>query len=166
MSHLITRRRVLSLGAAALLGAALPAQAASALTGVSYPDLSGRSHVLDGAWRGKVVVVNFWATWCAPCREEMPLLNQFADRYGAAPLAVVGVAIDDKTAVRNFVRQFNIRYPVLLGDGSALNVMRAAGNQLGALPFTLVLDKRGEIVGRLTGKLTEAQLDGAVRAHL
>ena len=96
----------------------------------------------------------------------MPLLNQFADRYGAAPLAVVGVAIDDKVAVRNFVQQFNIRYPVLLGDSSALNVMRAAGNQVGVLPCTLVLDKRGEIVARLTGKLSEAQLDAAVRAHL
>lgn len=94
------------------------------------------------------------------------MLNQYADRYGAAPLAVVGVAIDDKIAVRNFVQQFNIRYPVLLGDSNALNVMRAAGNQVGVLPFTLILDKRGEIVARLTGKLSEAQLDAAVRAHL
>ncbi len=162
---LFTRRHALALAAASVCSLALPAHAAP-LDGVFYPDLAGKSHGLTGAWRGKVVVLNFWATWCAPCREEMPMLNQYADRYGAAPLAVVGVAIDDKVAVRNFVQQFNIRYPVLLGDSSALNVMRAAGNQVGVLPFTLVLDKRGEIVARLTGKLSEAQLDAAVRAHL
>lgn len=162
---LFTRRHALALAAASVCSLALPAHAAP-LDGVFYPDLAGKSQGLTGAWRGKVVVLNFWATWCAPCREEMPMLNQYADRYGAAPLAVVGVAIDDKVAVRNFVQQFNIRYPVLLGDSSALNVMRAAGNQVGGLPFTLVLDKRGEIVARLTGKLSEAQLDAAVRAHL
>ena len=143
----------------------LPARAAP-LDGVFTLTWPANRKGLTGAWRGKVVVLNFWATWCAPCREEMPMLNQYADRYGAAPLAVVGAAIDDKVAVRNFVQQFNIRYPVLLGDSSALNVMRAAGNQVGVLPFTLVLDKRGEIVARLTGKLSEAQLDAAVRAHL
>ena len=116
---LFTRRHALALAAASVCSLALPARAAP-LDGVFYPDLAGKSQGLTGAWRGKVVVLNFWATWCAPCREEMPMLNQYADRYGAAPLAVVGVAIDDKTAVRNFVRQFNIRYPVLLGDGVAL----------------------------------------------
>ena len=76
------------------------------------------------------------------------------------------MAIDDKVAVRNFVQQFNIRYPVLLADSGALNLMRAAGNQLGGLPFTLILDKSGNIVARLSGKVSEAQLDAAVRAHL
>ena len=101
MSYTINRRRLLALGSAMLLMLASPAQAASALDGVSYPDMSGKPRALSKAWSGKVVVMNFWATWCAPCREEMPLLNQYADRYGAAPLAVVGVAIDDKVAVRN-----------------------------------------------------------------
>lgn len=160
-----TRRRALALAAASLCCAALPARAAP-LDGVFYPDLSGKSQGLAGSWRGKVVVLNFWATWCVPCREEMPMLNQYADRYGAAPLAVVGVAIDDKVSVRNFVQQFNIRYPILLGDGNVLEVMRAAGNQVGALPFTLVLNKRGEITARLTGKLNEGQLDAAVRPLL
>ena len=166
MSYTINRRHLLALGGAMLLTLAGAAQAASVLDGVSYPDMSGKPRALSKAWSGKVVVMNFWATWCAPCREEMPMLNQYADRYGAAPLAVVGVAIDEKVAVRNFVQQFNIRYPVLLADSGALNLMRAAGNQLGGLPFTLILDKNGNIVARLSGKISEAQLDTAVRAHL
>ena len=98
---LFTRRHALALAAASLVQPCSAGARRARWMGCFIPTLAGKSQGLTGAWRGKVVVLNFWATWCAPCREEMPMLNQYADRYGAAPLAVVGVAIDDKVAVRN-----------------------------------------------------------------
>ena len=151
---------------ALLLGTA-PAlsQAAPPFDGISYADLQGKPHGFE-AWRGRVVVVNFWATWCAPCREEMPMLNTFSQKWGPHGVTVVGVAIDDKVSVRNFVNQFGITYPVLIGDQSAMNLLRAAGNKVGALPFTAVLDRSGRQVASLTGRLNEAQLEAAVRPRL
>ena len=144
--------------------AAPPPSAPFSLENLRYPDLNGQPRQL-AQWRGKVVVLNFWATWCAPCREEMPMLNRYADRYGGA-VAVVGVALDNPVAVRNFVREFGIRYPILLGDAETSQWMRAAGNTQGGLPFTVVLDPAGQPVARLLGRLTEAQLDAAVRGRL
>lgn len=129
--------------------AAPPPSAPFNLENLRYPDLNGQPRQL-AQWRGKVVVLNFWATWCNPCREEMPMLNRYADRYGGA-VAVVGVALDNPVAVRNFVREFGIRYPILLGDAETSQWMRAAGNTQGGLPFTVVLDPAGQPVARAAG---------------
>ncbi len=151
---------------AALIALASPlAHAVPSFDSVRYIDLKDRPRAF-AEWSGKVVVVNFWASWCAPCREEMPMLNLLSQKWGPHGVEVVGVAIENKVSVKNFVQQFAITYPVLVGDSGALDLMRAAGNKAGALPFTVVLDKTGRQVARLTGKLTEQQVMDAVRPHM
>lgn len=157
---------------AALIALASPlAHAVPAFDNVRYLDLKDKPHAF-AEWTGKVVVVNFWATWCAPCREEMPMLNLMSQKWGPRGVEVVGVAIENravnenKISVNNFVQQFSITYPILMGDTYTLDLMRRAGNKAGALPFTVVLDKNGRQVARLTGRLTEQQLMDAVRPYM
>jgi thiol-disulfide isomerase/thioredoxin len=129
------------------------------------PDLAGRVQDLD-QWRGKVLVVNFWATWCAPCREEIPILVGLQEKYGARGLQFVGIAIDQRDKVEVFAREFKINYAVLLGGLETIDVSRQIGNRLGALPFTVVLDRGGRIVSRELGKVKEAQLERLVASLL
>ena len=115
------------------------------------------------ATREGLSLIDFWATWCAPCREEMPMLNTYAQKWGPHGVSVVGIALDQAVEVKNFVQMFSITYPVLLGGNqAAMDLMRANGNPVGALPFTLVLDRQGRPVARITGRLTEEQLDAVV----
>ena len=99
----------------------------------SLPDLDGRARGPD-EWDGKVLVVNFWATWCAPCREEIPLLIDLGRR--SPGVQVVGIAVDTVPPVQAFVKEIGIDYPVLL-DGLEGRTMRRYGNRIGAIPFTV-----------------------------
>lgn len=109
------------------------------------------------AQRGKVVVVNFWGTWCPPCREEIPDLVSLQSEFGDEGLQVVGIALERSAGVkdvRRFAERQNINYPVGLGDGS---ITRKYGGVRG-VPTTIVIDAEGQIRGRLTGQVTEKML--------
>jgi len=146
------RSRV-AIGAAALLalgagiGLALfdraPADA-SALLALTLPDPSGRPQPLS-QWQGKVLVVNFWATWCGPCREEMPDLVRAQKEYGAKGLQIVGIAADDADKVQQFAKEIELNYPALIGGYAAIDLSKDLGNSLVALPFTLVVDRHGRV---------------------
>lgn len=122
------------------------------------PDLAGKAHRLE-EWRGKVVVLNFWATWCPPCREEIPLFIELQKRHGAQGLQFVGIAIDDAAAVAAYQREIGINYPSLLGGDSGLSLMSAYGNTAGGLPFTVILDRNGRITARKIGAYRRTQLE-------
>jgi len=113
-----------------------------------------------------VILVNFWATWCAPCREEMPLLSEVRDRYASSGLEVVGIAIDTASKVREFLRSTPVSYPVLLADADGLDLMRALGNTAGGLPFTLLIDRKGEVTWYKLGLLKKEELEAKVRGAL
>lgn len=113
-------------------------------------------------WRGRVLVVNFWATWCAPCREEIPLFVQMQKRYEARGLQFVGIAIDRPEPVSAFQREFEMNYPVLLGGVETMELMRSTGNRAGVLPYTVVIDRSGRIAGHKIGGLKEGQLKAMV----
>jgi peroxiredoxin len=149
---LSVRSRVLFGAAAALalaagIGVALfdrePADA-TALLALSLPDQAGQSQPM-AQWRGKVLVVNFWATWCAPCREEMPEFVRAQKEYGPKGLQVVGIAIDSADKVQQFAKDLDLNYPALVGGYGAMDLSKGLGNDLVALPFTLVLDRRGKV---------------------
>lgn len=123
------------------------------------PDLKGGAQPL-AQWRGQVLVVNFWATWCAPCREEIPGFVRLQKRYGARGLTFVGIAIDQPDKVAGFAREFQINYPLLVGGMETLELLREVGNRAGVLPYTLVIDRRGNLVSREPGGLKEAKLEG------
>src|SRR5690242_2987485 len=130
----------------------------TAVLNVALPDAEGRQQRLD-QWRGKVLVVNFWATWCAPCREEMPHFIAAQTRDGAKGLQFVGIAVDQVDKVREFADEIQLNYPALIGGLGAIELSKALGNDLAALPFTIILDRRGSVVHTQLGPLKPAQLD-------
>lgn len=124
----------------------------------SLDDLSGRSTSI-AAWSGKSLVINFWATWCAPCRREIPLLKTVAADWAGRNLTVVGIAVDQADKVRAFSGQFKIDYPVLVGEQDALEAAAKFGMDSPVLPFTVFTDRRGEIVALFVGELHRPQAD-------
>src|ERR1700676_2369882 len=109
---------------------------ASALFSLSLPDTSGRQQSL-AQWRGKVVVVNFWATWGAPCREEMPEFVKIQRELGPKGLQFVGIAIDQAEKVEQFASELDLNYPALIGGYAVVELSKTLGNPLSALPFTM-----------------------------
>lgn len=143
-----------------------PDQTASqALFALALPDLQGQSRRLE-QWRGKVLVVNFWATWCAPCREEIPIFVGLQDRYAANGLQFVGISIDEVDKTREFATTFKMNYPVLIGTFDTVEVSRQAGNKRRVLPYTVILNRNGEIVAAELGGVSEEKLEALVKPLL
>lgn len=138
------------------------ADVAGELMGARLPDLDGGTQSL-ARWRGRVLVVNLWATWCTPCREEIPVFVKLQGKHGARGLQFVGIAIDQREKVERFARDYAMNYPVLLGGMDMVELSRRAGNRLGALPFTIVLDRAGEIASVQAGVMKEAKLEGMLQ---
>jgi thiol-disulfide isomerase/thioredoxin len=122
-----------------------------------FSDLSGKSQLIS-QWRGKVLVVNYWATWCAPCREEIPALLKVKRMYASNGVQFIGIALDDVPKVRDYAEEMRIDYALLIGGMEALAVSRDLGNRGGVLPFTVVLDRAGKVVFVHAGALTETLL--------
>lgn len=109
-------------------------------------------------WQGKVLVVNFWATWCAPCRKEIPEFVKMQGALESRGLQFVGIAIDDMAQVRSAAKQLGINYPILVGEIDAAELGRMLGNEVGALPYTVVMDRGGRVVKTILGATNEANL--------
>jgi thiol-disulfide isomerase/thioredoxin len=129
-----------------------------ALRSASLVDLGGRQRRLN-EWQDRILVCNFWATWCAPCLEEIPLLIAARAKYAAAGVEIVGIAVDNAAKVRDFTASFKISYPVLLGETEGVDLMRKLGNSSGGLPYTVVTDRQGSLVHRKLGAFKQADLD-------
>ena len=137
----------------------------SQVWGAALPDLSNDTQAIK-QWQGKVLILNFWAPWCPPCRAEIPGFVRLQDKFGAEGLQFVGIALDEHDKVQNFADETAINYPILLGDLAAVNLSRAAGNRLGGLPYTLVLNRRGSPVATLIGGVDEARIEGIIKPLL
>jgi len=131
----------------------------------SLPDLAQTDQPLK-QWLGKVVVVNFWAPWCPPCRKEIPGFIRLQGRLGAQGLQIVGVALDEADKVQAYVDEAGMDYPILLGGMKAVELGQAAGNRLGGLPYTVVFDRRGNPVATQVGEVAEDRLEGIVKPLL
>lgn len=127
------------------------------LLALSLPDAAGKEQPV-GQWKGKVLIVNFWATWCEPCRDEMPRFMTLQNQYGGQGLQFVGIAIDQADKVQQFASEIHLNYPTLIGGYGAIQLSKTFGNQLGALPFTIVVDRAGHVVHTQLGPLKDAQL--------
>lgn len=160
------------LGAAAGLGwqrlggdSVLDASASGAENRVpqfTYPDMEGRERRAD-EWANKVLVLNFWASWCPPCREETPAFVQLQEEYGPRGVQFVGIAIDDPAPVQDFIDSYGVNYPILLGDIDAVAVSKRLGNRFEGLPFTVVVKPGGVVHKRHTGGMSRAQLEPILR---
>lgn len=147
--------------------ASLPARAvASEVLGskrpeFSLPDLDGKTLSIK-RWDGQVLLINFWATWCPPCLREIPTFVDVLERYRHDGFQIVGIAIDDRQAVSDFLSELKTSYPQLIGEQDAVEISQKYGNRYGALPYSVLVDRRGIIrfiqPGELHGEVLEQQL--------
>jgi thiol-disulfide isomerase/thioredoxin len=134
------------------------AAAVSALAATKFPDLSGEQVSLE-RWQGQVLVVNLWASWCPPCREEIPGLVRAQQKFASNGVQIVGIAFDSAAKSRQAAGELGINYPVLVAGMEAIDLVRKVGNRTGGLPYTLVLDRQGAPVAAHLGILSEADLE-------
>lgn len=124
----------------------------------SLADVSGRMRRID-EWNGQVIALNFWATWCPPCRQEIPEFVALQSRYATRGLQIVGIALQRPEEVQGFMQEHHINYPVLAGEMNVVELSRIYGNDIGALPYTVIIDRQGKIAfvkqGRLSGEVAE-----------
>lgn len=121
------------------------------LPNISLADPGGVKHALS-EWKGRPLLINFWATWCAPCRREIPLLKTLRHERAADGVEIVGIAVDFRDAVRHYAREMSIDYPVLVGEQDGLDAIAAFGMDT-VFPFTVFADRQGRIVTLKVGEL-------------
>ena len=126
-------------------------------------DLSGKPQSL-AQWKGKPLLVNFWATWCGPCVQEMPELSALADAEAGKRYNVVGVGIDSPSAMSEFAAKHNIKYPLYVGGMGGTELSRAFGNANGGLPFTVLIGADGQVRKTYLGKLKFDELKADLAA--
>jgi peroxiredoxin len=131
----------------------------------TLPGIDGKPRQLS-EWRGKLIVLNFWATWCPPCREEIPLFVRTQGKYGARGLQIIGVAIDKLEDVKNFQDFKLINYPVLVGQEEVMALMQQYGNRIGSLPYSVVIDRKGQVLSRKVGAYQPAELESLLQGLL
>lgn len=125
-------------------------------------DLNARPQNL-GQWRGKVLILNYWATWCHPCREEMPGFSRLQDKYRDNGVQFVGISIDDAPKIIEFQKETPVSYPLLIGDMTTMKNSADLGNSRQALPFTAVFDREGRLAATKLGRLSEPELERQIK---
>ena len=144
------------------------AQAPADLVGQPRPDFrlmdaSGQA-ISAAAFDGRVFLVNFWATWCAPCVDEMPMLSELHGDYAGQGFAVVGIALDDPERAQQFARELHIQYPLLFGRADAMRVGRRYGNREGMLPYSVLVDAGGIIRWTRLGAIERSEVEAQLAA--
>lgn len=135
----------------------------AAIQSAQFRDGDGTPRSL-GQFAGKVLVVNFWATWCTPCREEMPGFVKLQARWQGRGVQFVGIAEDDAAKVAEFGRELGVNYPLWLGGGEVMALSRRLGNRLGVLPHTVLLDGQGRVIESRIGIFAEPVLESRLAA--
>ncbi len=143
-----------------------PAQrAAREIYALTLDDADGRAQAL-AQWKGTVLVVNFWATWCTPCVAEMPDLDRLQQEYAGKNVAIVGIGTENQAKVRQFRDRMGLRLPLLAGGYDSLALARAFGDVQGVLPYTVLLSAQGVVLHSQTGALPPGQLRGWIEGAL
>ena len=128
----------------------------------TLPDLSGKPVSLSD-FRGKWVIVNYWATWCPPCLEEIPAFIEIQEEMENRGLQIIGIAVDNEDDVKQFATDIGMNYPVMAGESEAIELSQKYGNSIGGLPFSAVIDKNGTITHTITGELSKKRLTSILK---
>jgi len=134
-------------------------QSSNPAIGQARPEFAAES--LDGKihnikeWDNKIILLNFWATWCPPCKREIPDFIELQNEYGEQDFQVIGVAIDEMEPVREFAAKIGINYPIIAVQSEGVELARRYGNTVGALPYSVFIDKDGTISATIIGELSK-----------
>jgi len=124
----------------------------------SFKDF-GRTMQPLSQWKGKTLVVYFWATWCKPCLTEVPELIKLYDKYRSRDVVIVGIAVDNADKVEKFTKEYGISYPIVYGGTEAVNLSKQMGNKIGGLPYSVVIDAKGKVVSTILGESPKGKLE-------
>jgi len=124
---------------------------------LSFPNPKGEPTVMSSV-RGRLTVVNFWATWCPPCVEEMPELSRVHAEMSSSGVKVIGLAVDSPSNVREFAETKPVSYPLLITGGSGTELAKKLGNAIDALPYTVLIDEKGRVIKQKAGRIREEEL--------
>jgi thiol-disulfide isomerase/thioredoxin len=127
------------------------------LLNTQLPDLTGHQQLIK-QWQGKILIINFWATWCPPCLTEIPLFIALQTEYADKNVQFIGIAVDEKQTVLDYTATAKINYPILLAGDEGIKLAKAWGNVSSSVPFTVVLNPAGEIIHRQQGEINEELL--------
>ena len=130
---------------------------ATTLPDFNLPDLSGNQHNIS-EWRGKILIINFWATWCPPCRKEIPEFIALQEQYSAKGVQFIGVALEEQKPVAEYASSAHINYPILIGEYDGITLANQLGNSVGAIPYTIVVNQQGQIIHRHPGEFSKTQI--------
>jgi thiol-disulfide isomerase/thioredoxin len=131
--------------------------APAALFAATFKGADSRAHPI-GEFQGKLLVLNFWATWCAPCRAEMPAFNRAQAQWAGRGVGFLGLSSEDPSRVQAFGRELGIRYPLWTGGDEVMELSRRLGNRQAVLPYTVILDSQGRVLETRVGPYTENEL--------
>ena len=146
-----------------------PSEQTQSLIGSPLPEFSLLG--LDGVrenikqWQGKALIINFWGTWCPPCKREIPALIDLQSNYQRHGLQVIGIALDRLEPVKDYVNENGINYPILLGD-DAIDIAQLLGNDMGLLPYTVIVDQIGNVAYVKNGEADRAVLEEKIKELL
>ena len=133
---------------------------------INLPDLNGTLQSSE-QWQGKPTLINFWASWCAPCREELPVLKQLHRKYKDTDLKIIGIALDEPQAAKKMAEEFNIKYPTLTAEpATGMVLMESYANNTGAMPYTVIISKEGKIAAQHWGVITMKQAEQMIKPLL
>ena len=151
------------------LPAQMPAQKANVIgqtrPDFSYKDIEGNMRSAK-EWDGKVLLVNFWATWCPPCKKEIPAFIALQEQYADKGLQIIGIAIDDEDSVKDYADSMGMNYPVMAAEVNAIQLARDYGNRVSALPFSAFVDRKGKIVKIKAGGLSKESAEKIIQPLL
>jgi len=137
------------------------AAAGNSATDFILPDLDGQARRLSD-WAGSARIVNFWATWCVPCRREIPLLKELQSKHGASGLQIIGVAVDDPEPVSEYAAEVQFNYPILVGGEEAIGAAEGFGIDFMAMPLTFIVAPDGELLNAHVGEFKKSDAEAAL----
>ena len=129
----------------------------TSLPNFTLPDVSGQPHAIS-EWQGKLRVINFWATWCGPCLKEIPEFIELQNHSTDKGLQFIGIAVDTPEAVATYLSTININYPILVGDMPAISIAHQLGDNMDAVPFTVIVNQQGQIIHQHAGEFSKEKI--------